>query len=210
MKIIQQAYEILTDLSDPIKTILKPIERAGRTCYRSENNTTDDSCITFCKNILNRGHEAVIEHSQLSVKFVCDRAIANELVRHRLASYCQESTRYVNYSKDKFGNEIKVICPKEFESDNINYNIWYNSCLQAEQAYMALLSNGIKPEFARNVLPLSTATEIIMTANIREWRNVFKLRSSHNMCAHPQMRALCDALLKELKYKIPVLFDDIN
>lgn len=509
MRIVEQSYEILTDLSNPIETILKQIERAGRVCYKSENLIKDDSCITFCKNILNRGHEAVIEHSQLSVKFICDRAIANELVRHRIASYCQESSRYCvagdtqlkysncrikmtvaelyhnkinskngswrrfkirqiddngnlvynhiddvfyigkkpvynlmtrlgyalkctadheiytsngylklsdlsvgsliyvngttvndnslyksydwlyhqyitlnktfniissefgfnistlkkwanklnipkkplsyfnkgripwnngvseesdervkrpcnalrkyhhcgrrhdkilkydtseyqkrntgkcnicgktdcildvhhidenrcnnnpinlitlcrphhsmlhsknldiialdevvsiepcgeadvydismnkyhnfiasgvvvhncNYSKDKFGNEIKVVCPKEFESDNINYNIWYNSCLQAEQAYMALLSNGVKPEFARNVLPLSTATEIIMTANIREWRNVFKLRSSHNPKAHPQMRALCDALLKELKCKIPVLFDDIN
>ena len=210
MKVIQSSYEILTDLSDPIK-ILKDIERAGRVCYKSENNITDDSCITFCKNILKRGHEAVIEHSQLSVKFTVDRAIANELVRHRLASYCQESSRYCNYSKDKFYNEIKVIEPEELLPRNsTDYNIWWMSCKNAEEAYMSMISDGVKPEIARSVLPLSTATEIIMTANIREWRNVLKLRSSHNMRAHPQMRSICDRLLSDLKSKIPVLFDDIG
>ena len=210
MKVIQASYEILTDLSDPIK-ILKDIERAGRVCYKSENNITDDSCITFCKNILKRGHEAVIEHSQLSVKFTVDRAIANELVRHRLASYCQESSRYCNYSKDKFYNEIKVIEPEELLPRNsTDYNIWWMSCKNAEEAYMSMISDGVKPEIARSVLPLSTATEIIMTANIREWRNVLKLRSSHNMRAHPQMRSICDRLLSDLKSKIPVLFDDIG
>lgn len=210
MKVIQQSYEILTDLSDPIK-ILKDIERAGRICYKSTHNITDDSCFTFCKNILNLAHEAVIEHSQLSVKFIVDRAIANELVRHRIASYCQESTRYVNYSKDKFGNEIKVIEPEDLlPRDSIAYNLWLASCKNAENTYMAMLSNNVKPEIARNVLPLSTATEIIMTTNIREWRNVLRLRSSHNMCAHPQMRSICDCLLAELKSKIPVLFDDID
>ena len=209
MKVIQASYEILTDLSDPVK-ILKDIERAGRVCYKSENNITDDSCITFCKNIINRGHEAVIEHSQLSVKFIVDRAIANELVRHRLASYCQESTRYCNYSKDKFYNELKVIEPEGLLPRNsTDYNIWWMTCKNAEEAYMTMISNGVKPEIARSVLPLSTATEIIMTSNIREWRNVLKLRSSHNMRAHPQMRSICDRLLEELKSKIPVLFDDI-
>ena len=209
MKVIQQSYEILTDLSNPIETILKPIERAGRICYKSENNITDDSCLTFCKNILNRGHEAVIEHSQLSVKFIVDRAIANELVRHRIASYCQESTRYVNYSKDKFGNEIKVVEPEDLlPRDSTDYNIWWVSCKNAEESYMAMLSNGVKPEIARNVLPLSTATEIIMTANIREFRSIMKLRTSTR--AHPQMRSIMRKLLDEFKSKIPVLFDDID
>lgn len=210
MKVIKQSYEILTDLSDSINTILKPIEIAGRICYKSENNITDDSCLTFCKNILNRGHEAVIEHSQLSVRFTVDRAIANELVRHRLASYCQESTRYVNYSKDKFGNEIKVIEPDDniLQKDSEAYNIWLTSCKSAESAYMLLLDSGIKPEIARNVLPLSTATEIIMTANIREWRSVMRLRVG--IRAHPQMRSIMCKLLDELKQKIPILFDDIT
>jgi len=208
MKVIHSSYEIFTDLSNPIEAILKPIERAGRICYKSENNITNDSCIQFCKNIISRGHEAVIEHSQLSVKFTIDRAIANELVRHRLASYCQESTRYCSYNKNKFGNEIKVIIPEDLENDVVNYSIWYESCMHAENAYMALLSNNVKPELARNVLPLSTATEIIMTANIREWRNVFRLRTSS--FAHPQMRSIMRSLLKELQNKIPVLFDDIT
>lgn len=207
MKVIQQSYEILTDLSNPIETILKPIERAGRVCYKSENNTTDDSCLTFCKNILNRGHEAVIEHSQLSVKFIVDRAIANELVRHRIASYCQESTRYVNYSKDKFGKEIKVISLNDY-LDSDSYHVWYDSCMFSEHEYFALLEKGVKPEIARNVLPLSTATEIIMTANIREWRSVMRLRTSTR--AHPQMRSIMRKLLDEFKSKIPVLFDDID
>lgn len=207
MKVVHSSYEIFTDISNPIETILKPIERAGRVCYKSENNITDDSCIKFCKMLRERGHEAMIEHSQLSVKFVTDRAIANELVRHRLCSFAQESSRYCNYSKDKFDNEIKVIVPDEFENDVVNYSIWYESCIHAENAYMALLSNNVKPEFARNVLPLSTATEIIVTANIREWRQIFKLRTS--AFAHPQMRKLMCELLSELKSKIPVLFDDI-
>lgn len=207
MKVIQQSYEILTDLSNPIK-ILKDIERAGRVCYKSENNTTDDSCITFCKNIISRGHEAVIEHSQLSVRFTVDRAIANEIVRHRLFSFAQESTRYVNYSKDKFSNEIKVIEPEDLlPRDSANYNIWWVSCKNAEDAYMAMLSNGAKPEIARNVLPLSTATEIVVTGNIREWRHFFKLRC--DVRAHPQMRSIMRKLLDELKSKILALFDDI-
>lgn len=208
MRVIKAKYEILTDLSDPIKTILKPIEVAGRTCYKSEKNITDDSCIQFCKSIISRGHEAVIEHSSLSVRFTIDRAVANELVRHRIASYCQESTRYVNYSKDKFGNEIKVIDTEEFEQGSPAYGIWYDACKYAEVSYMDLLKEGVKPELARNILPLSTATEIVMTANIREWRSMLKLRTTQY--AHPQMRSIMRKLLDDLKSKIPVLFDDIT
>ena len=207
MKVIQQSYEILTDLSDPIK-ILKDIERAGRVCYKSENNITDDSCIKFCKMLCERGHEAMIEHSQLSVKFIVNRAIANEIVRHRLFSFAQESTRYINYSKDKFGNEIKVIEQEDLlPSISTQYQLWYNSCKNAEDAYMALLYENVKPEIARDVLPLSTATEIVVTGNIREWRHFFKLRCDTK--AHPQIRSISRKLLDELKSKIPVLFDDI-
>lgn len=210
MKVINQSYEILTDLSDPMK-FLKDIERAGRTCYKSENNITDDSCIKFCKMLCERGHEAMIEHSQLSVKFIVNRAIANEIVRHRLFSFAQESSRYCNYSRDKFGNEIKVIEPEDLLPSNSSvYQFWYDSCRNAEDAYMALLYENVRPEIARDVLPLSTATEIVVTGNIREWRHFFSLRSSHkNTAAHPQMRSLCDRLLDDLKSKIPVLFDDI-
>lgn len=207
MKVIQASYEILTDLSDPIK-ILKDIERAGRTCYKSESNITDDSCIKFCKMLCERGHEAAIEHSQLSVKFIIDRGISHELVRHRLASFCQSSTRYCNYSKDKFGNEITVIMPEELMPVlTPQYNIWLNSCKQSEKAYFDLLNCGVKPEIARNVLPTSLMTEIVVTANIREWRTIFKLRTT--AFAHSQMRSIMCRLLDDLKSKIPVLFDDI-
>lgn len=207
MKCIKAKYEILTDLSNPIQ-ILKNIELAGRTCYKSENRITDDSCIQFCKMLISRGHEAMIEHSQLSVRFTIDRAIANELVRHRICSFAQESTRYVNYSKDKFGNEIKVIEPDEFEQKSAAYGIWFDACKYAELAYLDMIKEGVKPELARNVLPLSTATEIVCTANIREWRQIFRLRTT--TFAHPQMRSIMCKLLEELKHKIPILFDDIT
>ena len=207
MKLVEESYEILTDLSNTLH-ILKQIELAGRTCYKSEDRITDDSCIQFCKMIIERGHEACIEHSQLSVKFTVDRAIANEIVRHRLCSFCQESTRYINYSKNKFGNEIKVIVPWCLEKESSAYNIWYDACKHAESSYMEMLGAGVKPEIARNVLPLSTASELIVTANIREWRHLLRLRTTE--FAHPQMRHLMRLLLIELREKIPVLFDDID
>lgn len=208
MKVIQQSYEILTDLLDSTK-ILKDIERVGRVCYKSESNITQDSYIKFCKMLRDRGHEAMIEHSQLSVKFIVNRAIANEIVRHRLFSFAQESTRYINYSKDKFCNEIKVIEPENLLPANSSvYQFWYNSCKNAEDAYMALLYDNVKPEIARDVLPLSTATEIVVTGNIREWRHFFKLRCDSK--AHPQIVSISRKLLNELKSKIPVLFDDIK
>lgn len=209
MKVIESSYEILTDLSNPIQ-LLKQIEIAGRTCYRSEDKITDDSCIQFCKMLLSKQHTAMLEHANLSVKFTIDRAIANELVRHRHTAFAQSSTRYCNYSKGKFGNEITIIKPEEFEVGSYEFDIWWSACKQAEEAYMALISHGLKPELARNVLPLSTATEIVCTASIREWRSIFELRSSYNMCAHPQMRFIMDKLLHELKAKIPVLFDNVG
>ena len=207
MKVINQSYEILTDLSDPIKALLKPIEVAGRTCYKSEDKITDDSCVKFCKMLLSKHHTAMLEHSSLSVRFIVDRAIANELVRHRHTAYAQESTRYCAYNKDKFGNEIKVILPDEFKQGTPEFGIWFDSCKYSEAAYMDLLKEGVKPEFARNVLPLSTATELVVTANIREWISIFTLRTTP--FAHPQMRSIMRNLLDDLKSKIPVLFDDI-
>ena len=210
MRVVEASYTILTDLTDSINSILKPIELAARVCYKSYDKITEDSCIQFCKMLLSKRHEAAIEHSSISVKFICDIGIGRELTRHRLCSICQESTRYINYSKDKFGNEIKVIEPSEdlLPLGSDSYNIWWAACKSCEDAYMARLSNGIKPEIARDVLPLSTATEIVVTANIREWRHLLCLRTSP--FAHPQMRQITIPLLKELKEKIPILFDDIE
>jgi len=188
--------------------ILQHLELCGRVCYKSEDKVTDTSADKFLAGIIKRGHEAVIEHYSITVKFICDRGVSHELVRHRLASYCQESTRYCNYSKDGFGNEITVIEPCYLEKDSPSYVIWKNLCQCSEYAYLEMLKKGNSPQEARAVLPNSLKTEIVMTTNIREWRHFFKLRCS--LAAHPQMREVACELLKEFQSKIPVLFDDIQ
>lgn len=206
MKIIKPYYEILTPI-DGVQ-ILKHIEGCGRICYKSEHKITDNSYLSFVRNIVKRGHEAVLEHSSLSVKFVCDRGISHEIVRHRLASYCQESTRYCNYSKDDFQSEITVIEPFYLMPYTDGYSAWEEACQIAERAYFKLLDFGCSPQEARAVLPNSLKTEIVMTANLREWRHFLKLRTSPT--AHPQMWELTVPLLNELKVRIPVIFDDIG
>lgn len=207
MHVVEQGYEILTDLSNPLD-ILKQIERTGRTCYKSEDKITEDSCIKFCKMLINRGHEAVIEHSLLSVRFTTNRAIHNEIVRHRLCSFAAESSRYCNYSLGKFNNEITVIKPYGLKDGSSEYALWFETACQCERAYFSLIEAGQKPEIARDILPLSLKIETVMTANLREWRHFFKLRISQ--FAHPQMREIMSRLLDDLKAKIPVIFDDID
>ena len=216
MKIIKPSYEILTPISDGGIKELQHIEKIGRVCYKSENRITDDgeSAKKFVKMLISNGHEAMIEHSSLSVKFVVDRGVSHELVRHRIASFAQESTRYCNYSKDKFGNEITVILPCFFDtgmgilSNSLVYQEWKLACECAEERYFNLLKMGATPQQARTVLPNSLKTEITITANYREWRNFFKLRTAE--AAHPQMREITIPLLKELKTFIPIIFDDIE
>lgn len=205
MKIIKPYYEILTQI-DGVR-MLKHIETCGRICYKSEHKITDDSYLSFVRNIIKRGHEAVLEHSSFSVKFVCDRGVSHEIVRHRLASYCQESTRYCNYSKNDFQNEITVIEPSYLDKSAAGYHIWERSCKNAEAAYFDLLDFGCSPQEARAVLPNSLKTEVVMTANIREWRHFLKLRCSPS--AHPQMREVALILLEKVHGLIPVCFDDI-
>lgn len=206
MKIIKPYHEIMTPI-DGVQ-ILKHIENCGRICYKSEHKITEDSYLTFAKNIVKRGHEAVIEHCSLSVKFVCDRGVSHEIVRHRMASYCQESTRYCNYSKNDFQGEITVIEPIFLEQYTDGYSMWEEACQIAERAYFKMLDWGCSPQEARAVLPNSLKTEIVMTANLREWRHFLKLRTSK--AAHPQIREIAIPLLKELKERIPVIFDDIE
>lgn len=208
MKIIKSSYEILTPIPEGGKSELQFIEKCGRTAYKSEDKITDDSAERFVKNLIKRGHESVLEHSMLTVKFICDRGISHELVRHRLCSFTQESTRYCNYSNDKFGNELTFIEPCYFVPRTSMYDTWLYSCMDCEEKYLAMLQGGAKPEEARSILPNSLKTEIIVTANYREWRNIFKLRTAK--AAHPQMRELMIPLLKELQKKIPVIFDDIE
>ena len=222
MNILKAGFEILTPISEGGIKELKHIEKIGRVCYKSEGNITEDgeSAKKFVKMLINRGHEAMIEHSSLSVKFTVDRGVSHELVRHRIASFAQESTRYVNYSLDKFGNEINVInIDNGINLDNKMKNIeantisaitseWYLAMEDAERHYMTMMELGATPQIARSVLPNSTKTEIIITANYREWRNFFKLRVP--LTAHPQMREITIPLLKELKNRLPIIFDDIE
>lgn len=210
MKIIKAGYEILTPISEGGIEELQHIEKIARVCYKSEDLITEDgeSAKKMVKMLIDRDHTAMIEHSSLSVKFIVDRGVSHELVRHRIASFAQESTRYCNYSKDKFGKEITVIRPHFFEEGSDEDVIWTDAMASAEHMYFELLDLGATPQEARSVLPNSTKTEITITANYREWRNFFKLRTAK--AAHPSMREVTIPLLKELKEKLPIIFDDIE
>ena len=206
MKIINASYHIETPIDGA--EILKRIEKAGRTCYKSEDRITDESAGAFVRMLIERGHESVLEHESITVRFICDRGVSHEIVRHRIASFSQESTRYCNYSNDRFGSELTFIKPCFFKEKKGAYCSWYNSMDFAECAYFDMLDDGCTPQEARSVLPSSTKTEVVMTANLREWRHFLKLRTAK--AAHPQMRELTVPLLKELQERIPVVFDDIQ
>ena len=206
MKIIEPSVIILTPIDG--NEILKFIERCGRVCYKSEDLITENSAKEFVKKIIKSGHEAVLEHFNITIQFTCDRGVSHEIVRHRLASYCQESTRYCDYSKDKFNNEVTFIKPPFFEEGSFLYNLWKVACSNAEDIYLTMKDNGATPQEARSVLPNSLKTEVVMTANLREWRHFFKLRTSK--AAHPQMREVANLALMTLKNEIPIIFDDIE
>lgn len=206
MKIIHPRVELINP--PEYKELLNIVETAGRVCYKSEDKIREGSAEEFIRNVIKRGHEAVIEHGVLTVKFICDRGVTHEIVRHRLASYCQESTRYCNYSATKFGSEITVIQPLYLEPGSKAWNIWELAMFRAEETYFDLLNEGLSPQEARAVLPNSLKTEIVMTANLREWRHFCKLRASK--AAHPQMRELAGMLLNIIKTNYPVFFEDIE
>jgi thymidylate synthase (FAD) len=210
MRIIKPSYEIMTPISNGGIEELKRIEAAARTCYKSEDKITKDgtSARKMVKALVARGHEAMLEHSQLTVKFICDRGVSHEIVRHRICSFAQESTRYCNYSGDKFGEELTFIKPSFFADNPTLYSFWKDACQKCEDVYMYMVHNGVTPQEARSVLPNSLKTEIVVTANYREWRNIFKLRCAKD--AHPQIRELMIPLQKELAKKIPEVFDIPN
>lgn len=205
MKIIPASVEFMSPIDG--KAILTHLEKCGRVCYKSEDKIAEGSAEKFLAGIIKRGHEAVLEHCSFTVKFICDRGVSHEIVRHRLASYCQESTRYCNYSKEGFGGEITVIEPFYLQRGSWEYDRWRDACMTAERQYMDLLKDGCTPQEARAVLPNSLKTELVMTADIREWRHFLQLRTSP--AAHPQIREVAVMLLEELHKKVPVLFDDI-
>jgi len=207
MKIVKPGFRIANYVSTDAFLELCHIENVARTCYQSHDNFENDTAEWFIHRLIERGHESMLEHSYLSVIFTVDRAVANELVRHRIASFAQESTRYCNYSKEKFGEEIAVIMPYMLEEGTAAYNAWYFACEMAEQGYMTMLRNGCTPEIARSVLPLCTKTDIVVSTNYREWRHIFKLRTAKN--AHPQLKEVLVPLLEELCNTIPIVFYDI-
>lgn len=208
MRVINAGYEIISDLNGA--EILKHIERCARVCYKSEDRITDGSAEKMVTALIRSGHEAMLEHYSFTVKFICDRGIANELVRHRIASFAQESSRYCCYAKDKFGKELTFINPCFWEPDSDNYARWFHEMDESEKTYLAMIESGATPEQARDILPTSIKTEIVMTANLREFRHFFKLRAEGvTGKPHPQMLEITIPFLKELKQKIPVVFDDI-
>lgn len=215
MKIVKQSWKWNGFVS--ATDLLRQIEIAGRTCYKSEEKITSDSSKEFVRKMLASGHHAMIEFAMIPpVKVITDRGVSHEIVRHRLFSYAQESTRYCNYGKDKFGNEITVVLPVWFMDDyattsatlwSNSYHLWLNATEAAEGYYMNLLSDKQSPQQARSVLPNSLKTEINICGNAREWRHFFKLRCSK--AAHPQMRELARDMLYGFATAIPILFDDL-
>jgi len=223
MKLIRPSTQILTTINSD--EIFKTLEQVARTCYKSEDKITEDgeSSRKILKLLLNRKHEAMLEFYDITVKYIIDRGISHEIVRHRIASFAQESTRYVNYSSDGKQQGCTFIIPEWISDEQIklvqNLNernyididnstlSWYNSLNVAERSYNELLESGWKAEQARSVLPNATKTEINVKMNLREWRHFFKLRTS--AAAHPQMREVTIPLLKEFQEKLPIIFDDI-
>lgn len=200
MKIIEPSVEILDHLDG--NEILQKLELCGRVCCKSEDKITDDSAEQFVRMLIKRGHESVLEHVAITVKFVVDRGVSHEIVRHRVASYSQESTRYCRY-----GDGIAVIQPPGIERGTNAYLNWYFGCQNAETAYRDMLSSGISPQIARSVLPTCVKTEIVMTANLREWRHFLRLRM--DKAAHPQIREIACKLYDQLAEMVPVVFEDL-
>jgi thymidylate synthase (FAD) len=225
MRIIEPSFEIEA-IPD---SVLERIEGAGRTCYKSENLITAGSAQKFVNKIMDIGHESVIEHIYISVRIICDRGVSHEIVRHRIASYSQESTRWCNYSKEKFGGHITFIKPCFFpsfpkfknntltmkEANQFDWELfpdaclWISSMLRAEHNYFEAINEyKWKAQEARSILPNSLKTEIFCTLNLRSWRNFFQQRTSKK--AHPQMQEIAIPMLQKFKNLIPIIFDDIH
>lgn len=201
MKFVKQ--EVSCNYPENPISMLRRLERAGRISHKSEDNITEDSYKSFLKMLIKLGHESVLEHATLTVHAITERGISHEIVRHRIGSYTQESTRYCNYTNDKFDGELTLIA-----SDDILDDSYALECLlYIETCYRHLIKKGIRPEMARDILPNCLKTEIIMTYNIRSWRHFFKERLNKN--AHPKIRELAMLILKDFHKNIPVLFDDI-
>lgn len=194
MEVVDLSVELLHMTPEPLRLI----ERSGRVCYKSEDKITGDSAEAFVRKIISRGHESVLEHAYASFLIVCNRGVSHEAVRHRIAAYSQESTRYCNY-----GGGVKFVRP--FDLTPAAEVIWKSACRFAERAYDELIDLGCPPQVARDVLPICTKTELVWSANFREWRHILKLRTSK--AAHPQIQWICGQI-KE--FFPPVIVEDIQ
>ncbi|NLL53826.1 MAG: FAD-dependent thymidylate synthase [Clostridiales bacterium] len=222
---VTATYEILCphDLAGAGKhEIYRIIEVAGRTCYKSEARITRESAAKFVGSLVKSGHEAMLEHASMTVRFTVDRGITHELVRHRISSFAQESTRYCNYAKDKFGSQVTHVdltggmaidpAVSKLPPDAIAliYQEWEAACEDAQRHYLRMIELGASPQIARSVLNQSTKSELIMTANMREWRHFLNLRAVGSTGKpHPQMLEVTVPLLKELAAAMPELFGDL-
>jgi len=201
MKIVEPSVSLLWITPYPEQQI----ERAGRVCYKSENRITSDSAKDFAKKMREHGHHAMIEHAVASFLIITDRGITHEIVRHRLASFAQESTRYCNYSADKFENQCSFIEPPDLTP--FQKALWLVSCKDAEDSYFRMLEMGCSSQIARSVLPTCLKTELVMTANFREWRHFITLRKAK--AAHPQIRTIAEAVLNNMMKHAPGIFEDL-
>lgn len=206
MKIIEPNVDIITPLDGD--SILSFIENCGRTCYRSEDNITADSAKTMIKMLIKNGHESVLEHFNITIKATMDIGAYKDLTRHRHASFSIESTRYCNYSKGKFGKELTFIKPGNIDENSPLYFEWVSLMEEIELTYRSMAELGAKPDQLRMILPHSTAAQVCMTANLREWRHILKLRTAK--AAHPSVRQIMLKVLEKFKTNIPIVFDDIN
>lgn len=219
MKLIDPIIEV--ENYNPIK-IMRNLERACRTCYRSEGLITDSSYKTLLTNCINRGHESILEHEKVTIRMICDIGVYKDLTRHRIASFSIESTRYCNYSKDKFDNSIKFIEPIFYDSSWVESNYegstmtesqiksmyWYRCMEDIEEHYINMANNGAKPDELRMLLPHSTAAQVTMTANIREWKHILSLRCSNR--THPAIQQLLIPLLLKFKEDMPEIFNTVE
>lgn len=206
MKILGPSIEIDWIESGP--DMLKRLEIYGRTAYKSEDKIDKDSAAHFIAMIIRRGHLSVLEHVSVSVRVICDRGVSHEIVRHRIASYTQESTRYCNYSGGEFGGELTFILPSFLKDrSGVLYQEWLAAMRGAGRAYLAMIGYGAVPQEARSVLPNSLKTEIVMTMNLREWLHFFKLRTASN--AHPDMQVVANMILNGFRDHIPIIFKEI-
>jgi len=204
MEIVKPSFNFESDIDGD--KILQKIEFFARNCYKNEGKITPDSAKNFVKARLSQKppHEGILEHIIVSIRIICDRGISHELVRHRIGSYLQESTRYCNYQK----KGLQFIEPFFFVDDPIRYMMWVKAMNNAEKSYNDLVDAGSSPQEARSVLPNSLKTDVIVTYNLRQWKHFFRLRCPKGV--HPQMREITIPLLEEFKKKIPIVFDDLE